>query len=156
VAIADDVPPDGGLRAWLTVAAVFWARYADFGRCHAADSSRKRVSSRLASVCPVTSEIFRIPEGCTAGPVWGIYQDAYLSRPDSPFHGVGAFNLGFVGGLSVGCGFLLGPFSNLLVSRFGVRTPVLLGVLLMALGLELASIATRYWELLLSQGVMFG
>ncbi|KAH9839860.1 major facilitator superfamily domain-containing protein [Rhodofomes roseus] len=90
------------------------------------------------------------------GNVWGIYQDAYTTRPDSRFVDVSLFKISFVGGTAVGFGFAVGPFGNILVSKFGIRAPILLGVLMMAVALELASIATKYWELLLSQGIMFG
>jgi MFS family permease len=90
------------------------------------------------------------------GNVWGIFQNAYTTEPDSRFRDVGVFKLGFVGGCSVGFAFAFGPFSNILVSRFGVRVPILMGVFFMTLALELASVATEYWQLLLSQGIMFG
>jgi hypothetical protein len=115
-------PPDGGLRGWLTVFAVFLTSFIAFG----------------------------------VGNVWGIFQNAYTNQPDSRFRDVSVFKLGFVGGCSVGFGFAVGPFSNILVSRFGIHVPILLGFLLMAVALELASIATEYWQLLVSQGIMFG
>jgi hypothetical protein len=90
------------------------------------------------------------------GNVWGIFLNAYLTRPDSRFRNISRFQLGFVGGSAVGFAFSIGPFSNILVARFGVRVPILMGVTLMTLALELASVATVYWQLLLSQGVMFG
>lgn len=77
-------------------------------------------------------------------------------NPDSRFLGVGLFKIGFVGGTATGFGFAIGPFGNVLVSRFGIRAPVVLGVLMMTVAQELASIATQYWQLLLSQGIMFG
>ena len=90
------------------------------------------------------------------GNVWGIYQDAYTNQPDSRFRDVGTFKLGFIGGCSVGFGFAVGPFSNILTSQFGIHVPIVLGVVLMAVALELASIAREYWQLLLSQGILFG
>ncbi|KAH9924765.1 major facilitator superfamily domain-containing protein [Fomitopsis serialis] len=90
------------------------------------------------------------------GNVWGIYQDAYTTRSDSRFLDVSLFKIGFVGGTAVGFGFAVGPFGNILVAKFGIRAPILLGVLMMTVALMLASIATKYWELLLSQGIMFG
>lgn len=56
----------------------------------------------------------------------------------------------------MGFGFAAGPFGNILVSKFGIRAPMLIGVLMMSVALELASISHQYWELLLSQGIMFG
>jgi len=115
-------PPEGGVKGWLTVFAVFLTSFMAFG----------------------------------VGNVWGIFQNAYTTLPDSRFKDVSVFKLGFVGGCSVGFAFAIGPFSNILVARFGVHVPVMMGVLLMTLSLELASVATAYWQLLLSQGIMFG
>lgn len=90
------------------------------------------------------------------GNVWGIFQNAYTMEPTSRFKDVSVFKLGFVGGCSVGFAFAVGPFSNILVAKFGVKVPILMGVFFMTLALELASVATEYWQLLLSQGIMFG
>ena len=90
------------------------------------------------------------------GNVWGIYQDTYTTQPDSRFRDVRTFKLGFVGGYSVGFGFAVGPSSNILTSQFGIHVPIVLGVVLMAVALELASIAREYWQLLLSQGILSG
>ena len=75
---------------------------------------------------------------------WGIYQDVYTIQPDSRFHDIGTFKLSFVEGCSAGFGFALGPFSNILTSQFGIHVPIVLGVVLMAVVLELASIAREY------------
>ncbi|OSX58815.1 hypothetical protein POSPLADRAFT_1035912 [Postia placenta MAD-698-R-SB12] len=88
--------------------------------------------------------------------VWGVFQDAYVSNSTSRFQNISVFRLGFVGGCATGFAFLAGPFSNILVSNFGVHKTVLVGVIMVAISFELASIAKEYWELFLSQGLMFG
>lgn len=86
--------------------------------------------------------------------MFGIFQRFYTS-PESPFE-ASAFKIGFVGGTSVGFAFLMGPLSNILTTKFGVRTPAAAGVLAMVLALEMASLAKEFWQLLLSQGILFG
>ncbi|CCL98419.1 uncharacterized protein FIBRA_00416 [Fibroporia radiculosa] len=87
--------------------------------------------------------------------IWGVLQNGY-SSPSSTFHNDSVINLGFVGGCAMGFAFALGPFSNILTSHFGVRAPIIVGILLITVAFELASISRRFWELLLSQGIMFG
>lgn len=95
----------------------------------------------------------------------------------SPFLNVDHFKMGFVAGTAIGFSFSVGPFSNVslfldaarhscliiltiihqfLITRLGIRAPVALGVLLMTFALEMASLATQFWQLLLSQGILWG
>ncbi|KAF9071293.1 major facilitator superfamily domain-containing protein [Rhodocollybia butyracea] len=90
------------------------------------------------------------------GNVWGIFQSAYATDPSSRFQQDSTFKIGFVGGCSVGFAFIIGPFSNILISKFGIHSPIILGVGIIVVALMLGSIAKTYWELLLSQGIMFG
>lgn len=136
-------PPDGGLHAWMTVFATFLASFMAFG-----------TGTFTNFITPKYNKLNVL--SLRSGNVWGIYQDAYTTRSDSRFLDVSLFKIGFVGGTSVGFGFAAGPFGNILVSKFGIRAPMLIGVLMMSVALELASISHRYWELLLSQGIMFG
>ncbi|KAF9061496.1 hypothetical protein BDP27DRAFT_1488115, partial [Rhodocollybia butyracea] len=89
------------------------------------------------------------------GSVWGIFQSAYATDPSSRFQQDSTFKIGFVGGCS-GLAFIIGPFSNILISKFGIHAPIILGVGTLVAALMLGSIAKTYWELLLSQGIMFG
>lgn len=74
----------------------------------------------------------------------------------SPFLGVSLFKMGFVAGTAVGFSFCIGPFSNFLITRFGIRAPVAFGVFLMVFALEMASLSNQFWQLLLSQGILWG
>ncbi|KAF9071305.1 major facilitator superfamily domain-containing protein [Rhodocollybia butyracea] len=89
------------------------------------------------------------------GSVWGIFQSAYATDPSSRFQQDSTFKIGFVGGCS-GLAFIIGSFSNILISKFGIHAPIILGVGTLVAALMLGSIAKTYWELLLSQGIMFG
>ncbi|OSX59972.1 hypothetical protein POSPLADRAFT_1059268 [Postia placenta MAD-698-R-SB12] len=114
--------PDGGLHAWMTVAAAWLVSFVGFG----------------------------------VATIWGVFQDAYASQSSSSFRNVSVLKLGFVGGCAMGFGFSFGPLSNVLVSKFGIRAPIALGILLIVISFELASISHKYWELFLSQGILFG
>lgn len=85
---------------------------------------------------------------------FGVFLEYYAAAQTFP--GYGSLQLSFVGGIAVGFSFILGPIINILIARFGVKIPLMAGVILTCLGLELASLATQYWHLILSQGVMFG
>jgi MFS family permease len=74
----------------------------------------------------------------------------------SPFHTAGTDLLGLIGGFGVGFSFLMGPVANLLLRKYGVRGPVALGVACMTIGLELGSLSNAWWQLMLSQGMLFG
>lgn len=88
--------------------------------------------------------------------IWGILQTAFVSDPSSHFVGMSVGKIGFVGGCAGGFTFAVGPFSNIMVSRLGIHATITVGVVLVSLSLMLASISTQFWQLLLSQGIMFG
>ncbi|MCO5583358.1 hypothetical protein L7F22_037268 [Adiantum nelumboides] len=86
----------------------------------------------------------------------GVILHGEETDPSSPFLGVSSFKMGFAVGTSVGFSFCIGPFSNFLITRFGIRAPIALGVLLMTFALQMASLADQFWQLLLSQGILWG
>ena len=51
---------------------------------------------------------------------------------------------------------LIAPFVTILARKFGTRTPMLVGSILLAAGYISASFARRIWHLYLSQGVLVG
>ncbi|RYC64466.1 hypothetical protein CHU98_g1744 [Xylaria longipes] len=62
----------------------------------------------------------------------------------------------FIGGFNFAFALLVAPLATLLMRLHGVKTPMFLGVILLAIGLVSASFATRVWHLYLSQGVCVG
>lgn len=66
------------------------------------------------------------------------------------------FQLSFVGTLLEVCVNLMGPVAQIIASRFGSKSVLILGTVLMTLGLELASISDQIWHFYLTQGVLFG
>ncbi|PWN91053.1 MFS general substrate transporter [Acaromyces ingoldii] len=88
---------------------------------------------------------------------WGVFQEAFLSDPSAQqYHGLTSLRLGFLGGCSVGFAFICGPFGNMLIGAMGVRKCIGLGFFLMVFSLMMASIGRHFWNLLLSQGILFG
>ena len=47
----------------------------------------------------------------------------------------------------------MGPIAGILYDKYGARTLVIAGTLLHVFGLMMASLATKYYQFLLSQGV---
>ncbi|KAI8810330.1 major facilitator superfamily domain-containing protein [Cladochytrium replicatum] len=84
---------------------------------------------------------------------WGVYQSYFLLN--------NTFNtsqtvLSFVGTLAAGGMPLFGIPSGRLAERFGFRTMMTIGSIILVVALVIASFATEVWHLLLTQGLMFG
>lgn len=62
----------------------------------------------------------------------------------------------FIGGFNFAFALLVAPLATLLGRRWGVRTPMLAGVVLLPTGFIAASFAQRVWHLYLSQGLCVG
>lgn len=93
---------------------------------------------------------------------WGVNSAfaVYLSHftgPDSAyFPGTTTLQYSFVGGVSVGVALAISPVASLLNNRYGFRLPMLLGSFIELLAFILASFARTYWELFMTQGILFG
>lgn len=85
---------------------------------------------------------------------YGVFLAHYLSS--NTFPGATHLQFAFIGGLSVGCAFLISPLVPILIRHNSTSTTLLLGASLEALSLLSASFATEVWHLALSQGVAFG
>lgn len=48
------------------------------------------------------------------------------------------------------------PFMNHLSKRFNFNVPIVIGVIVVVIAQVFAGLSTRVWQLILSQGVMFG
>ncbi|GAA5795527.1 hypothetical protein HPULCUR_000885 [Helicostylum pulchrum] len=66
------------------------------------------------------------------------------------------FQLSFVGTILEVFVNLMGPIAQIIASRFGSTTVLILGTLMSVLGLELAGFSYEIWHLYLTQGVLFG
>ncbi|KAI8096594.1 major facilitator superfamily domain-containing protein [Halteromyces radiatus] len=67
-----------------------------------------------------------------------------------------AFYLSLVGALANCVMNLMSVFAQILLSKFGIKGVMLVACILCTSGLELASLSTEIWHLLLTQGVLFG
>lgn len=85
---------------------------------------------------------------------YSVYLAYYLSH-DLFTEGL-PIDYAFIGGFNFGFALLVAPLATLLARLYGVRTPMLLGVILLPAGFVAASFATRVWHLYLSQGICVG
>lgn len=92
---------------------------------------------------------------CTLGIInsFGVFSTYYLNFI---FPNTSAVNIAWIGTcisfFMLGCSIFTGPLTD----RFGFRNLSLVGTAICCTALLLASFATEVWQLLLSQGIMFG
>jgi nitrate/nitrite transporter NarK len=80
---------------------------------------------------------------------FGYFQESYL------MFGYSKLQIAFIGSTQLSSIGLLGMLSGRLVDRFGPRLLCFIGAIIMALGLFSASFATKYYQILLFQGILY-
>jgi MFS family permease len=85
---------------------------------------------------------------------YGVFLAHYLAV--NTFSGATPLDYAFVGGLSISMALFLSPVATMVVSNYGTKPALCIGILLETAGLLGASFATQFWHLLLSQGLAFG
>ncbi|KAI8069172.1 major facilitator superfamily domain-containing protein [Gongronella butleri] len=86
---------------------------------------------------------------------WGVMQDYYEQHNFGVNPNV-ALQLSLVGATANCMMNLMSVFSQILISLVGVKGGILVAAILCTAGLELASLSTEMWHLLLTQGVIYG
>ncbi|KAJ3257691.1 hypothetical protein HK103_004318 [Boothiomyces macroporosus] len=86
--------------------------------------------------------------------VFGIYQEAY--KQDPLLKDVSNFSISFIGSLTSAGLPIFSIISGNLTEAYGHRLIGVIGGVLYFLAFTLASFATQYWQLLLTQGFMLG
>jgi MFS family permease len=85
---------------------------------------------------------------------FGVFQEEYISK--STFGNVSTLAIAYIGSLSnAGLGLFAIP-SGRLMDIFGHRTMCAVGAIILGFGLVLGSFSTEYYQILLTQGVLFG
>ena len=72
------------------------------------------------------------------------------------FPGATDLDFAFIGGLSLSLAMCVGPISNWISKRYGIRCSMAAGTVMLAGGQILAGFARSIWHLYLTQGVLFG
>ncbi|KAF4124939.1 putative arabinose efflux permease, MFS family [Geosmithia morbida] len=85
---------------------------------------------------------------------YGVFLAHYLATDTYP--GTTPLEYAFVGSLSLACALLVSPLATLGVRELGTKPTMMLGVVLEAASLVLASLSRRIWHLFLTQGILFG
>jgi hypothetical protein len=80
----------------------------------------------------------------------GIFQEYYQ---DHLLRGYSASTISWIPSLEVFLMTAMGPFVGLIYDRYGPRWLILVGSILHVFGLMMASLGTKYYQLLLAQGV---
>jgi hypothetical protein len=85
---------------------------------------------------------------------YGVFLAHYIA--DQTFAGATRLDYAFVGGLSISQAMLLSPLATACIRLYGTRNTLFIGVFFETLSFIGASFATRFWQILLSQGICFG
>lgn len=85
---------------------------------------------------------------------YAVFLAHYLAHDTFP--GTTPLEYAFVGSLSIGCLFLVSPVTTVATRRYGIRPTMFSGAVCEAVSLICASFASRFWQIVLSQGVLFG
>ncbi|KAJ2785213.1 hypothetical protein H4R18_000664 [Coemansia javaensis] len=84
---------------------------------------------------------------------YGVFSTYYLNER---FVGTPAATLSWIGSLITVCMFGLNALTGALADRVGYRTTAYIGTVLCTAAYVLASFSTKVWQLMLTQGVLFG
>ncbi|KAJ3337953.1 hypothetical protein HDU93_000277 [Gonapodya sp. JEL0774] len=85
---------------------------------------------------------------------WGVYMRFYYYN--NIFPSTSLFQLAFVGSMNMAFQNIIGPFMGFIQDRLGNQLCVLAGAAMLTGSFILASFCTQFWQLLLTQGVMYG
>ncbi|KAG7881367.1 hypothetical protein KL938_003497 [Ogataea parapolymorpha] len=89
-----------------------------------------------------------------ANSAYSLYYQEYLNS--DVFPGTTKYEYGVVGGLTFGAGLTFGPLINYLVGTLGLKPTISIGIAFQLASMLLASFCTKYWQLVLTQGVWQG
>ncbi|KXS11519.1 MFS general substrate transporter [Gonapodya prolifera JEL478] len=85
---------------------------------------------------------------------WGVFMRFFFYNQVLP--GTSLFQLAFVGSMNMAFQNVLGPFMGYVQNRLGHQLCVFIGGLLVTLSFLLASFSSTLWQLLITQGIMYG
>lgn len=85
---------------------------------------------------------------------YAVFLAHYLK--EDTFPGTTSLEYAFVGSLSIGCLFLISPVTTIMMRKYGIRPTMFAGAVCEAVGLICASFASHFWQIVLSQGILFG
>ncbi|TVY73204.1 Fujikurins efflux protein [Lachnellula suecica] len=126
-------PMDGGTAAWLNVLGAWCCSF----------SSPGWANSSSDEVCLLTN-------GMISHSGVGSFQQYYEI---GPLKGYSNSTISWIPALQLFFLFALGPFIGLIYDRYGPRPLILGGTIFHVFGLMMASLATEYYQFMLSQGV---
>ncbi|VDB83131.1 unnamed protein product [Peniophora sp. CBMAI 1063] len=89
---------------------------------------------------------------------YGVFQEWYLSSPDSPFRGASESAINAIGTITIGLQYIDGMLVMFFVQKYPRWTkPMMIASLVLCVGaLMLSSFATQVWHLIALQGVVYG
>ncbi|EXJ91490.1 hypothetical protein A1O3_00038 [Capronia epimyces CBS 606.96] len=85
---------------------------------------------------------------------YGVYLSYYINH--ETFAGASDLDFAFVGGVNFATALLCAPVVNMIIRAFGTKVPMFCGCFLFSGGFVAASFATKFWHLILSQGILVG
>lgn len=104
-------------------------------------------------VCTVAAAIINMHSWGFSS-AYAVFLAHYLEH--NTFPGATALEYAFIGGLSIGCLFLVSPITTIATRKYGIRPTMFAGAVCETVSLICASFASRIWTLFLTQAVLFG
>ncbi|KFH48235.1 transporter-like protein [Hapsidospora chrysogenum ATCC 11550] len=83
---------------------------------------------------------------------FGVFQERFRTL----LHGSSDSDISWIGSTAMALMSLLSPVAGVIVDKYGPRIPICIGTITQLLAIFLASLAKEYYQILLSQGVLFG
>lgn len=85
---------------------------------------------------------------------YGVFLAHYLAN--NSFPGASKLEYAFVGSLSIACALLASPVATIGVRELGTKPTMICGAVLESAGFICAGMAKQLWQLVLTQGILFG
>lgn len=139
-AASPEIPPEEGLRGWLCVFGAFLCLFCSFGFLNA-------YVSTITPLCRFPS--YPLTPVCSIGVFQTVYEQSTLRSYSSS-------DISWIFALQLALMWLPGPIFGRIVDTYGPAPLLWPSAALCIFGLGMTSLSTKYYQIILAQGLVFG